>query len=77
MKCMLNSSARICPFFLRFYTYGDIPLENHLETIEELGLSRFDKLQVDTNIPQEPRWKDQVITEPTFNLFMQCGLVLL
>lgn len=47
----------------RFYTYGDVPLENQLEAIEELGLSRFDKLQVDTDIPREPRWKDPVIIQ--------------
>ena len=46
---------------LRFYTYGDTPLENQLEAIEELGLSRFNKLHVDTDIPREPRWKDPVI----------------
>ena len=39
-----------------------MPLESQLEAIEELGLSRFDKLQVDTAIPQEPRWNDPVIT---------------
>lgn len=47
-------------YFYRFYTYGDIPLETQLEAIEELGLSRFDKLQIDTEIPREPRWTDPV-----------------
>jgi hypothetical protein len=37
-------------------------LESQLEAIEQLGLSRFDKLQVDTDIPREPHWKDPVIT---------------
>ena len=40
-----------------------MPLESQLEAIEELGLSRFEKLQVDTSIPQEPRWNEPVISE--------------
>lgn len=40
-----------------------MPLENHLEKIVEFGLSRFNELQVDTDIPREPRWKDPVSLE--------------
>ena len=50
----------LASFFFRFYTYGDIPLETHLESIEELAFSKFDKLQVNTEIPTEPRWSSSV-----------------
>ncbi|XP_046847689.1 presequence protease, mitochondrial-like [Xenia sp. Carnegie-2017] len=45
------------PSNARFYTYGDTPLVDQLEAIEEMGLSRFSgKLDVQTVIPPEPRW---------------------
>lgn len=52
----LFHSSHYHPSNSRFYTYGDIPLETHLESIEELAFSKFDKLQVNTEIPTEPRW---------------------
>ncbi|EDO41083.1 predicted protein, partial [Nematostella vectensis] len=42
----------------RFYTYGDIPLEEHLQHISSLALQRFDKLQTETEIPHEERWSE-------------------
>lgn len=48
-------------FFLsRFYTYGDLPLECHLEQIENKALRHFDKISVSTGIPPEPRWSQPV-----------------
>lgn len=48
-------------FFLsRFYTYGDLPLECHLEQIENKVLRHFDKIPVSTGIPPEPRWPQPV-----------------
>ncbi|XP_041468049.1 presequence protease, mitochondrial-like isoform X1 [Lytechinus variegatus] len=40
----------------RFYTYGDLPLERHLELIEQKALSRFERLQPHTEVPNETRW---------------------
>ena len=46
--------------FSRFYTYGDLPLESHLEYIENKVLRHFDKISVTTDIPHEPRWTEPV-----------------
>lgn len=40
-----------------FYTYGDLPLEERLNFIEEKVLSRFDFLDMDTRVPSQPRWQ--------------------
>ena len=47
-------------FHSRFYTYGDLPLECHLEQIENKVLRHFDKIPVSTGIPPEPRWSQPV-----------------
>ncbi|HVE91752.1 MAG TPA: insulinase family protein [Actinomycetota bacterium] len=39
-----------------FYTYGDMPLEQVLERIEQLALSKFDRTEVDVAIPDQPRF---------------------
>lgn len=44
----------------RFYTYGDLPLESHLEYIENKVLCHFNKISVTTDIPREPRWTEPV-----------------
>ncbi|XP_048873613.1 presequence protease, mitochondrial-like isoform X4 [Brienomyrus brachyistius] len=44
------------PSNARFFTYGDLPLEQHLKQIEEQALSRFDQIDPDTAVPPEPRW---------------------
>ena len=44
----------------RFYTYGDMPLAKHLESIEELALRQFSKIDPGTDIPSEPRWTQPV-----------------
>ncbi|KAL4217277.1 Presequence protease [Mactra antiquata] len=40
----------------KFFTYGNFPLEEHLEFINENYLVRFDKIDVNTAVPVEPRW---------------------
>lgn len=42
----------------KFYTYGDLPLENHLKLIQDEALQSFDRLSTDTEIMNEPRWKE-------------------
>ncbi|MCD6224808.1 MAG: insulinase family protein [Deltaproteobacteria bacterium] len=39
-----------------FYTYGNMPLEDHLDFIEERVLSRFDRINPDTEVPSQQRW---------------------
>ena len=41
------------------FTYGNLPLEEHLQHIDELALSRFDRQEVASEIPLEKR-----LTEP-------------
>lgn len=48
----------------RFYTYGDLPLESHLEHIENKVLHHFNKISVATDIPQEARWLEPVSINP-------------
>ena len=48
-----------------FYTYGDQPLEETLEVIERNVLSRFQRADVDTSIPDVKRFtKPTTATEP-------------
>lgn len=46
------------PSNARFLTYGDFPLEKTLSLIDELALSKFEKIDVSHVIPPEPRWKE-------------------
>jgi Zn-dependent M16 (insulinase) family peptidase len=41
-----------------FYTYGDRPLKDTLATIEENVLSRFERIKVDSAIPELKRFKN-------------------
>ncbi len=43
-----------------FYTYGDRPLEQTLALIEQNVLSRFDRIEVDTSIPDVERFAKPV-----------------
>ncbi|PIK37344.1 putative presequence protease, mitochondrial [Apostichopus japonicus] len=47
------------PSNARFYTYGDLPLESHLEQINSLALDRFHKIEPGTSIPNETRWTEK------------------
>jgi Zn-dependent M16 (insulinase) family peptidase len=40
-----------------FYTYGNLPLEDHLIFIEEKILQRFTRIDPKTRVPSQPRWK--------------------
>ncbi|XP_063048469.1 presequence protease, mitochondrial-like, partial [Engraulis encrasicolus] len=44
------------PSNARFFTYGDLPLEQHLQQIEEEALSRFQKTEPDTAVPAQSPW---------------------
>ncbi len=39
-----------------FYTYGSIPLKEHLHFIHKKVLKRFSKTDPDSRIPSQPRW---------------------
>lgn len=45
---------------LRFFTYGDLPLENHLKQIEEEALSKFQRINPNTEVPSQPHWTSPV-----------------
>lgn len=47
-------------FFYRFFTYGDLPLEQHLKQIEEEALSKFEQIDPKTDVPSQPLWSSPV-----------------
>uniref|UniRef100_A0A668AUX1 Pitrilysin metalloproteinase 1 n=1 Tax=Myripristis murdjan TaxID=586833 RepID=A0A668AUX1_9TELE len=49
------------PSNARFFTYGDLPLEQHLKQIEEEALSKFDRTEPNTQVPPQPHWSTPVI----------------
>ncbi|XP_062260148.1 presequence protease, mitochondrial [Platichthys flesus] len=56
------------PSNARFFTYGDLPLEQHLQQIEEEALSRFQRIEPNTEVPPQPHWssprEDHVTCSP-------------
>ncbi|TWI66895.1 hypothetical protein LZ24_02852 [Desulfobotulus alkaliphilus] len=40
-----------------FFTYGNMPLKDHLAVIEKEVLSRFTRLDPKTDVPSQPRWE--------------------
>uniref|UniRef100_A0A8C9TND9 Pitrilysin metalloproteinase 1 n=1 Tax=Scleropages formosus TaxID=113540 RepID=A0A8C9TND9_SCLFO len=44
------------PSNARFFTYGDLPLEQHLKQIHENALSRFERIEPNTAVPLQPNW---------------------
>lgn len=42
----------------KFVTYGDLPLERNLELINGNYLDKFDRINIDTRVPLEPRWSE-------------------
>ncbi|XP_067108904.1 presequence protease, mitochondrial isoform X1 [Osmerus mordax] len=44
------------PSNARFFTYGDLPLEQHLKQIQEQALSRFQRSEPNTAVPNQPHW---------------------
>ncbi|NNL76352.1 MAG: peptidase M16, partial [Desulfobacterales bacterium] len=59
------SHAQLKDFHLRhyhpsnsfFYTYGNLPLKNHLAFIETEVLKRFKRIDPETDVASQPRWK--------------------
>ncbi|MCP4757218.1 MAG: peptidase M16 [Proteobacteria bacterium] len=48
-----------------FFTYGDIALNKHLKVINRSILSKFDKIDIDTSVPDEQRYSSS--KESTFH----------
>ena len=48
------------------FTYGSLPLEDHLQQIDHLALSRFEMQSVDSEIPREHRFAEPVRKTQTF-----------
>ncbi|KAG9355172.1 hypothetical protein JZ751_000010 [Albula glossodonta] len=44
------------PSNARFFTYGDLPLEQHLKQIQEEALSKFERTEPDTSVPSQKPW---------------------
>lgn len=44
------------PSNARFFTYGDLPLEQHLKQIQEEALSKFQRTEPNTAVPDQPHW---------------------
>ncbi len=48
-----------------FYTYGDLPLVEHLGFIEDRVLRHFSRIDPDTEVPLQPRWSaPKTVTYP-------------
>uniref|UniRef100_A0A4W6CE33 Presequence protease, mitochondrial n=1 Tax=Lates calcarifer TaxID=8187 RepID=A0A4W6CE33_LATCA len=56
------------PSNARFFTYGDLPLEQHLKQIEEEALSKFERINPNTEVPSQSHWssprEDHVTCSP-------------
>ncbi len=48
------------PANARIFIYGDIPTEKHLAFLDKEYLARFDRIDIDTNIGEQPRWTEPV-----------------
>uniref|UniRef100_A0A8C1EJW2 Presequence protease, mitochondrial n=1 Tax=Cyprinus carpio carpio TaxID=630221 RepID=A0A8C1EJW2_CYPCA len=44
------------PSNARFFTYGDLPLEQHLQQIEKEALSKFERTEPNTAVPPQAHW---------------------
>ncbi|MCK4541286.1 MAG: insulinase family protein [Spirochaetales bacterium] len=42
----------------KIFLYGDIPTEELLSFIDDRFLSRFERIEVDSRIPDQPRWEE-------------------
>ena len=40
-----------------FYTYGNLPLKDHLQFIQDKVLNRFERIDPGTDVPSQPRWQ--------------------
>jgi Zn-dependent M16 (insulinase) family peptidase len=41
-----------------FYSYGNLPVQKHLEVIQEQVLESFDAIDPNTDVPTQPRWDE-------------------
>ncbi len=41
-----------------FFTYGNLPLKDHLDFIQEKILRHFEKIDPQTEVPNQPRWSE-------------------
>ncbi|PLX81884.1 MAG: peptidase M16 [Desulfuromonas sp.] len=48
------------------FSYGDQPLEELLQRVEELALRHFQAQPIDSQIPRQPRWSEPLQIEKTF-----------
>jgi Zn-dependent M16 (insulinase) family peptidase len=48
------------------FTYGNLPIEDHLHNIDTLALNRFQRQDVDSKIPLEKRWTEPRRSTQTF-----------
>uniref|UniRef100_A0A8C5V7E1 Presequence protease, mitochondrial n=1 Tax=Microcebus murinus TaxID=30608 RepID=A0A8C5V7E1_MICMU len=46
------------PSNARFFTYGNFPLDQHLEQIHEEALSKFQKIEPSTSVPAQKPWDE-------------------
>ena len=51
-----------------FYTYGNLPLEPTLSAIEAHVMSRFERIEIDTRIPNQPNFSAPVTIEIPYPL---------
>ncbi len=40
-----------------FYTYGNLPLNEHLSFVQDKILKRFKRIEPDSSVPVQPRWR--------------------
>lgn len=53
-------SLPVLRVYCRFFTYGDLPLEQHLQQIEEEALSKFERTEPNTAVPPQMLWDKPV-----------------
>ncbi|MDL2268967.1 insulinase family protein [Desulfosarcina sp. OttesenSCG-928-A07] len=51
-----------------FYTYGNLPLSDHLDFIQDRVLSRFERIDPRTKVPRQPRWTSARTCSHTYPL---------
>jgi Zn-dependent M16 (insulinase) family peptidase len=49
-----------------FMTYGDIPAEQHQSSFEQLALSRFEKLDINIQVPKEKRYLAPITAQESY-----------
>lgn len=54
------------PSNAKFFSYGNLPLEKHLEVIEERVLTGFERLSIDSEVKKERRYDSPRIEEYTY-----------